>query len=93
MVGRPQRSINANSLAAQEAIVLDLTNWQHLQALPDDIGIVTSLSSVCLAGALPLHLAASAMHPDGDAVPKVDCNAVKGSHQQQRELLCRTCRL
>ena len=71
MVGRPQRSISANSLAAQEIIVLDLTNWQHLQALPDDIGKVTSLTSVCLAGALPLRLAASVMHEIGNMVPEV----------------------
>ena len=60
MVGRPQRLLNASSLAAQELVVLDLTSWQHLQALPDDLGIVTSLSSVCLAGAPLLRMACGA---------------------------------
>ena len=58
MVGRPQRHISVQALAADETIILDLTNWRHLQALPDDIGLVASLESLCLAGApLPWHCA------------------------------------
>lgn len=59
MVGRPHRHINAQALGADETIILDLTNWRHLQALPDDIGLVTSLESLCLAGAPPAVCCAS----------------------------------
>ena len=49
---RPPGQISAQALAADETIVLDLTSRQDLRALPDTIGLVTSLQSLCLAGAL-----------------------------------------
>ncbi len=52
MVVRAPGYINTQALAADETIVLDLTSRQDLRALPDTIGLVTSLQSLCLAGAL-----------------------------------------
>ena len=49
---RPPGHIDAQALAADETIVLDLTDRRDLRALPDTIGLVTSLQSLCLAGAL-----------------------------------------
>ena len=51
MVARPPGHIDAEALAANETVVLDLTN-RGVRALPDTIGLVTSLQSLCLAGAL-----------------------------------------
>ena len=52
MVLRPKGPVDAEALAADETPILDLTSWRHLQALPSNIGLVTSLESLCLAGTL-----------------------------------------
>ena len=84
MVVRPPGPIDTQALAANETIVLDLTNRQDLRALPDTIGLITSLQILCLAGALgPFMLVSSCTHDRQDS--QHDCMLLSSLLRRMRQ--------